>query len=860
MIRTARIGWNSCASLIQKSTTHQSKFNTTTVCLTKTILPAICILILSLQSFAQYAKLLDFDNANGGNPLGTLAFDGTFLYGMTDIGGVNNEGTLFKIKTDGTGYTKLLDFKNLTHGKSPKGSVTISGGFLYGMTWAGGANGVGTIFKIKPDGTGYTKLLDFNGTNGSYPFGSLTSDGTFLYGMTTSGGTNNQGVIFKILPSGTGYAKLLDFTGLTNGSNPLGSLFYEGTFLYGMTSMGGANALGTIFRIKPDGTGYAKIFDFTGAASGAKPDGDGSLISDGTFLYGVANSGGSSNFGTIFKILPDGSGFTKLLDFTGAANGRLPHNHLVFDGAFLYGVTTGGGISNFGTIFKIPPDGNGYFKLLDFDGAEGGRYPIASIIYNGSFLYGMTPTGGTNNLGIVYKYSLIPPTITSFTPTNGSIGASVVITGTNFSATPANNIVKFNGILATVTASTATSITTNVPTSATTGAITVTVAGNTATSASNFTLIPVATIAITTQPSASTVCNGTTAMFTAAATGTTNITYQWQFSTTLAGIYADTSNASGYSSVATPSLSINTAGNFGAGFYRCKVNGDFATAVFTNAGQLTINPIPAAPSATGASACSGASTTLTASGGINGQYRWYTVATGGTVVAGETNSTYATPSLSITTNYYVSIVNSNCESVRTQVTATIGGIACNNQPPVINAISLSVSAQGTTTISLFPLISDADNNLDINSLKIKVPPISDALASINQGILTINYAGTNFLGTDNITIEVCDLVGSCAQQQLIIEVTGNIVVYNAVSPEGKNPILHISAIEGLSSKVSIYNRWGDEVFSISDYDNKTRAFSGVTNDGSKLPTGTYFYKIILPTTNKTLTGFLSLKY
>ena len=61
------------------------------------------------------------------------------------------------------------------------------------------------IFKIKLDGSGYTKLLDFNGTNGQYPLGSLFYDGTYLYGTTTNGGVYDEGIIFKIKPDGTGY-------------------------------------------------------------------------------------------------------------------------------------------------------------------------------------------------------------------------------------------------------------------------------------------------------------------------------------------------------------------------------------------------------------------------------------------------------------------------------------------------------------------------------------------------------------------------------------------------------------------------------------------------------------------------------
>jgi YD repeat-containing protein len=76
--------------------------------------------------------------------------------------------------------------------------------------------------------------------------------------------------------------------------------------------------------------------------------------------------------------------------------------------------------------------------------------------------------------------------ITSFDPASGAVGATVTIYGYGFSATPANNTVKFNGITATVSASASGSISTTVPTGAMTGRVTVTVSGTTATSAQDF--------------------------------------------------------------------------------------------------------------------------------------------------------------------------------------------------------------------------------------------------------------------------------------------------------------------------------------------------------------------------------------
>jgi len=359
---------------------------------------------LSYEANAQYTKLLDFAGAtNGSNPWGSLISDGTFLYGMTDAGGTNNGGTIFKIMTDGTGYVKLMDFTGTANGSNPRSSLISDGTFLYGMTYWGGTNNMGTIFKIMPDGTGYVKLMDFAGNaNGSYPYGSLVSDGTFLYGMTYDGGINGMGVLFKIMPDGTGYVKLMDFAGVSNGSAPQGSLIFDGTFLYGMTYAGGTNYMGVIFKIMPDGTGYVKLMDFAGTANGSYPSG--SLISDGTFLYGMTSAGGTNNKGVLFKIMPIGTGYVKLMDFGGVANGNSPQGSLISDGTFLYGMTFEGGANNAGTIFKVLPDGTGYVKLMDFTGVANGSNTRGSLISDGTFLYGMTNSGGTNSVGTIFKH------------------------------------------------------------------------------------------------------------------------------------------------------------------------------------------------------------------------------------------------------------------------------------------------------------------------------------------------------------------------------------------------------------------------------------------------------------------------
>lgn len=368
----------------------------------KRIIILLFILITGNQLFSQFVKLLEFDGKNGNKPLGSLVSDGTYLYGMTSSGGNWTRGLVFKIKLDGSGYTKILDFDK-NNGSGPFGSLISDGTYLYGMTYNGGNSDKGVVFKVKTDGTGYVKLLDFNGVNGSYPRGSLFSDGTYLYGMTVGGiNANDSSVLFKIKTDGTGYRKLLKFNGWNTGSEPMGSLISDGVYLYGMTYRGGSGGQGTVFKIKTDGTGYASILNFDGS-NGSSPRG--SLIFDSSYLYGMTSAGGLSNAGLIFKIKIDGSGYTKLQDFvlTTFKTGNNPWGSLILDGTYLYGMTSSGGPGIiYGTVFKIKTDGNDYSDFFAFS-LQNGAQPYGSLISDGSNLYGMTSAGGLNNMGVVFK-------------------------------------------------------------------------------------------------------------------------------------------------------------------------------------------------------------------------------------------------------------------------------------------------------------------------------------------------------------------------------------------------------------------------------------------------------------------------
>ena len=344
---------------------------------------------------------------DGMRPLGSLTQDGDVLYGMTQSGGAHGRGIVFKVDTDGSDFAVIHSFAgDSTDGGSPWGSLTLDGGVLFGMTGDYGPLDCGTIFRVDTDGSNYVQLHAFGGNGtGAWPHGSLTLDGGVLYGMSRAGGSSHQGTIFRIGVDGAGFALLHSFAGgSADGGGPTGSLTLNDGALFGMTQSGGALGTGTVFQIDVDGSDFALLHNFGDATTDGKSPA-GSLTLDGGVLYGMTYRGGTSDMGTVFRLDQTGSKFELLHSFAGSSpDSRAPYGSLALGGGVLYGMTSSGGASDRGTIYRVDVDGSDFALLHTFsDAITDGGEPLGAPTADGDVLYGMTSIGGTAGYGTVFR-------------------------------------------------------------------------------------------------------------------------------------------------------------------------------------------------------------------------------------------------------------------------------------------------------------------------------------------------------------------------------------------------------------------------------------------------------------------------
>ena len=259
-------------------------------------------------------------------------------------------------------------------------------------------------------------LHTFHGPNGAAPRASLIRDGAGnLYGTTSEGGNGvcssyGCGTAFKLDKTGK-QVWLHSFSG-KDGMTPAAGLLrgVSGT-LYGTTTFGGkiekvcggppAGGCGTVFKL--DDTGKQTVLHkFAGDPDGFFPEA--LLVSDKTRnLYGTTSVGGSSGFGSVFMI-DAADRETVLYSFTCGSDGCAPYPGVVLDSADnLYGAAfyggAGWGNNGYGVVFKVDTSGN-ETVLHTFNGGLDGANPSSVLTFDAQGnIYGTTQNGGSAECG-----------------------------------------------------------------------------------------------------------------------------------------------------------------------------------------------------------------------------------------------------------------------------------------------------------------------------------------------------------------------------------------------------------------------------------------------------------------------------
>jgi uncharacterized repeat protein (TIGR03803 family) len=348
-----------------------------------------------------FTTLCSFTNGDGSYYLGNhLVLSGNTLYGTTASDGGGLHGTVFAVNTNGTGFTNLYNFVTSGNGGyNPVGGLILSGDTLYGTAQKGGSGGWGTVFAVKTNGTSFTILHSFAGwpNDGAFPQASLLLSGNTLYGTTSGGGSNLVGTVFAVTTS-AGFTNLYNFTGGVGGNPPSG-LILSGNTLYGEDAIDND----IVFSINTNG------LNFTQYGNGGISYPQGGVILSGNTLYGTTQYGGANGNGSVFAINTNFTGFTNLYSFTNGNDGANPVTGLILSGNTLYGTAQNGGANGLGTVFAVNTNGTGFANLYSFGVGNSGYNPVGGLILSGNTLYGTTMNGGVNGHGTVFSITLPTP-------------------------------------------------------------------------------------------------------------------------------------------------------------------------------------------------------------------------------------------------------------------------------------------------------------------------------------------------------------------------------------------------------------------------------------------------------------------
>lgn len=439
---------------------------------------------LPAQTFSVLRNFGTYPDAR--NPQAGLIISSNTLFSVADSGGTWGNGAVFKLNQDGSSYAKLYEFSLLLNetnsdGAYPDSTPVLSGNTIIGTTYNGGFSGNGTVFKLNTNGTGFTALHHFAATalnpsgiatnsGGANPESGLLVADNVVYGTTEHGGTSGFGTVFRVLTDGTGFTNLHSFA--TNEGEFPEALILVGSNLYG-TAAGLYSGRGTVFKLNTNGSGFSILRSFvatnfvpplSGDGPGpepAYPNIDGALVtsltSDGSTLFGTTYLGGANGNGTVFRMNLDGSGFTVLHNFATTATNNfgvftntggahpIQFSGLKVSGNTLYGTTYHGGSAGNGTVFALTTNGTEFAVLHHFSVTTGpnginsdGANPYQGLSLSAGTLFGTAVKGGTDGNGTVFRINTAP--LLGITRSNTSVILTWPTTAVGFTLESITNL------------------------------------------------------------------------------------------------------------------------------------------------------------------------------------------------------------------------------------------------------------------------------------------------------------------------------------------------------------------------------------------------------------------------------------
>jgi uncharacterized repeat protein (TIGR03803 family) len=330
-----------------------------------------------------------------------------WCYGTSWFGGTLNAGTIYRVKPDGTNFSVVGNFE-VANGLQPSQAPAISpdGTTLYGTTSQGGDAGSGVVYQADTTTGAITVLDSFTGPNGSTPQAPPIIVGDNLFGVAGQGGKHSRGVVWTMPRSGGEITVLHSFTGgKKDVATPFGALLlnpHDG-MLYGMAFAQAANGFGGIFKVNPVTHSYKLVASFT-EATGGVPQTGALVVGPDKALYGNGWALGKNGVGTVFRFVPKTNKIRAVFDYT-PTSGTQPYSGVVFSpsGKWMYSLTWKGGKYEGGTLLAIKADGSGYRILKQFGpktGLNNGAAP--TITADGKRLL-FTQNGGKYPLGVLYS-------------------------------------------------------------------------------------------------------------------------------------------------------------------------------------------------------------------------------------------------------------------------------------------------------------------------------------------------------------------------------------------------------------------------------------------------------------------------